>query len=190
MTNPTLYTSHVMIPLPTDEAIRKVLGKSYDPATVLNVVKMFAGTEDMFEAVIGLVKAVFQAQGIDPKTREMIILRAAKVLNSPYEWQANTKMAANTGLSSEEIEAAASNGPVTGINPEYVLVCKATDELSTDGTLSDETLSRLMSQYGETVTRKVILMIAWFNLLSLFLNGCRVPFETSDKIGDKTSPLG
>jgi alkylhydroperoxidase family enzyme len=74
-----------MIPLPSDEAIRKVVGKSYDPATALNVVKMFAGTEDMFEAVIGLVKAVFQTQGIDPKTREMIILRAAKVLNSPYE---------------------------------------------------------------------------------------------------------
>lgn len=85
MTHPTPYTSHVMIPLPSDEAIRKVVGKSYDPATALNVVKMFAGTEDMFEAVIGLVKAVFQTQGIDPKTREMIILRAAKVLNSPYE---------------------------------------------------------------------------------------------------------
>ena len=84
----------------------------------------------------------------------------------------------------------ASNGPVTGINPEYVLVCKATDELSTDGTLRDETLSKLMSQYGETVSRKIILMIAWFNMLSLFLNGCRVPLETSDKIGSKTSPLG
>ena len=125
MTHPTLYTSHVMIPCPSDGAIRKVVGKSYDPATALNVVKMFAGTEDVFEAIIGLVKAVFEVQGIDPKTREMIILRAAKVLNSPYEWQANTKMAANTGLSSEEIDAAASNGPVIGINPEYVLVCKA-----------------------------------------------------------------
>ena len=153
MTHPTPYMSHVMMPLPSDEAIRQVVGKSYDPSTALNVEKMFAGTEDMFEAVIGLVKAVFQAQGIDPKTREMIILRAAKVLNSPYEWQANTKIAANTGLSSEEIEAAASNGPVTGINPDYVLVCKASDELSTEGTLRDETLSRLMSQYGETVSR-------------------------------------
>jgi hypothetical protein len=45
-----------------------------------------------------------------------------------------------------------------------------------------------MSQYGETVSRKIILMMAWFNLLSLFLNGRRVPLETSDKIGSKTSP--
>jgi hypothetical protein len=47
-----------------------------------------------------------------------------------------------------------------------------------------------MSQYGETVSRKIILMIAWFNLLSLFLNGCRAPLETPDKIGSKTSPFG
>ena len=38
---------------------------------------------------MGIVKAMFAAKGIDPKIREMIILRAAKVLNAPYEAQAN-----------------------------------------------------------------------------------------------------
>jgi hypothetical protein len=52
----------------------------------------------------------------------MIILRAAALLNSPYEWQANTQMAKNVGLSPQEINAAASNGPVAGINPQYVLL--------------------------------------------------------------------
>jgi alkylhydroperoxidase family enzyme len=120
----------------------------------------------------------------------MIILRTATVLEAPYEWQANTQMARNTGLSSKEIDAAASAGAVTGIDPQYVLVCQATDELSMTGTLRDETLSELLSKYGDTVTRKLVLMIAWFNLLSRFLNGCRVPLETTDKIGTATSPLG
>jgi len=73
----------------------------------------------------------------------MIILRAATVLDAPYEWQANTQMAKNAGLSSEEIDAAGSEGPVVSIKPEYVLVCKATDESSKSGTLRDETLSEL-----------------------------------------------
>jgi hypothetical protein len=94
------------------------------------------------------------------------------------------------GLSSKEIDAAASEEAVAGIDPEYVLVCQATDELSKSGTLRDETLSMLLSKYGETVSRKLVLMIAWFNLLSRFLNGCRVPLETTDKIGTGTSPLG
>jgi NAD(P)-dependent dehydrogenase (short-subunit alcohol dehydrogenase family) len=39
--------------------------------------------------VIGLVQAVFQAKDIDPKMRELIILRSAYLLDCPYEWQAN-----------------------------------------------------------------------------------------------------
>jgi alkylhydroperoxidase/carboxymuconolactone decarboxylase family protein YurZ len=189
MAQPAHYTPQVAIPLPSDEVIRRIIGKSYDPEKTLNVIKMFAGTEDLFVATIGLVKAIFKAQGVDPKTREMIILRAATVLDSPYERQANTQMAKNVGLSPKEIDAAASDGPVVGINPEYVLVCKATDELSTSGTLRDETLSELLDKYGESTSRKIVLMIAWFNLLSRFLNGCRVPLETTDKIGTGTSPL-
>ena len=189
MAHPVHDTPQVTIPLPSDESVRRIIGNSYDPEKTLNVIKMFAGTEDLFDATIGLVRAIFNAQGIDPRTREMIILRAATVLDSPYEWQANTQMAKNVGLSPEEIKAAGSDGSVVGIDPEYVLVCKATDELSKTGTLRDETLSELLAKYGETISRKIVLMIAWFNLLSRFLNGCRVPLETTDKIGTGTSPL-
>ena len=78
MAYPTAYTSTVAIPLPPEQTVRQIMGKSYDPERTLNVLKMFAGTEDLFEATIGIVKAMFQAKGIDPRTREMIILRAAK----------------------------------------------------------------------------------------------------------------
>jgi alkylhydroperoxidase family enzyme len=190
MAFPTAYTSAVTVPLPSEQTVQQVMGQSYDPDKTLNVLKMFAGTEDLYAATMSIVKAMFQAKDIDPRTREMIILRAAKVLNAPYESQANVRMAKNAGLSPAEIEAAGNDGPVSGINPEYVLVCKATDELSKSGTLRDETLRELLSRYGETISRKIVLMIGWFNMLSLFLNGCRVPLETTDKVGTRTSPLG
>ena len=190
MAYPTAYTSTVKVPLPSEQTVKEMMGESYDPDRTLNVLKMFAGTEDLFEATIGIVRAMFQTKGIDPRTREMIILRASKVLDAPYEAQANVQMAKNAGLSAAEIDAAATDGPVSGIDPEYILVCKATDELSKSGTLRDETLRELLDKYGETVARKIVLMIGWFNMLSLFLNGCRVPLETTDKVGTRTSPLG
>ena len=189
MIYPTNYHSSVAIPVPDDESIRRVIGDAYDPATTLNVVKMLAGTDDMFGATVGLVKAVFSAEGIDPKLRQIIILRAAKVLNAPYEWQANVPMSLNNGLTQVEIDAAAADGPVIGIGSDYVLVCLATDELSNSGTLTDTTLQALRERFGDVQARKFVLIIAWFNLLSLFLNGCRVPLETTDKIGGKKSPL-
>ncbi|MBE7212206.1 MAG: carboxymuconolactone decarboxylase family protein [Gluconacetobacter diazotrophicus] len=190
MSYPRAYRSAVTIPLPDDDTIRAVIGESYDPDTALNVVKMFAGTEDMFPAVIGLVKAVFTAAGIDPKLRQMIILRAAKVLDAPYEWQANVPMSLNNGLTRDEVDAAAGDGPVEGVTADHVLACRATDEMCRNGTLTDGTLQALRDRFGDVAARKLVLIIAWFNLLSLFLNGCRVPLETTDKIGGKTSPLG
>jgi len=189
MPYPIKYSSKVSIPLPSDKVIRRVIGESYNPDKVLNVIKMFAGTGDMFTATIGFVNAVFKVQDVNPKAREIIILRAAKILNAPYEWQANAKFASNVGLSENEIMAASVDGPVTSIDPEYVLLCKATDELSTTATLTDATLSEMLKRYDETLCRKFVLIISWFNLLSRFLNGCRVPLETTDKVGNKTGPI-
>jgi len=189
MLYPTEYSSQLSIPLPEDDEVGKVMGLDYDPIKTLNVIKMMAGTDDMYAATAGFIKALFQAQGIEAKTREMIMLRAAKILNSPYEWQANVILGKNAGLTDEEIEAAASDGPVAGVKPDYVLVCKATDELSQMATLTDATVAELLERYGAVISRKLILIISWFNLLSRFLNGCRVPLETSDKLGTSASPL-
>ena len=37
--------------------------------------------------------------------------------------------------------------------------------------------------FGPKEASVVNRMVLWFNLLSRFLNGCRVPLETTDKIG-------
>jgi alkylhydroperoxidase family enzyme len=186
---PTPYDYKTAIPLPDDDDVRRVLGQNYDQHTTLNVVKMFAGTGDMCQATLGLVRAVFASAGVDPKLRQAIILRAATVLNAPYEWQANVPMSRNNGLTENEIERIGTPGPVSGVAPALALICTAADEMYTAGTLTDQTLETLLDAHGETITRKLILMIAWFSLLSLFLNGCRVPMEVSDKIGSKRSPL-
>jgi alkylhydroperoxidase family enzyme len=179
----------VAIPLPPDEDVRALIGPTYNPETSLNVFKMFAGTRDMFPAVIGFIKAVFTAEGIDPKARAIIVLRAATLYNARYEWEANAKFAENLGITQAEILAIAQESPVTHLDPAYVLICSATDELSLGGTLTDETLRRLLAHFGDTAARKIILIIGWFNLLSIFVSGCRVPLETTDKIGAKRSPL-
>jgi hypothetical protein len=94
MSAPSGYKQSVAVPLPSDGGIRAVIGEDYDPDTTLNVVK-----------IIGVVRAIFGTPDIDDKHREMIILRAASILDVPYEWQANKVMASNAGLTDTEIEA-------------------------------------------------------------------------------------
>jgi len=190
MSAPTAYRQSVAVPLPSDDDLRDVMGQDYDPDTTLNVIKMFAGAEEFYPVLISDVRAIFGTSDIDDKHREMIILRAASILDVPYEWQANRVMASNAGLTDAEIEATTSDGPVSGVAPDYVLICTATDEMLRTGTLTDNTLNTMLDTFGPVVTRKYIVTIAWFSMLSLFLNATRTPLETTDKIGSRTSPLG
>jgi alkylhydroperoxidase family enzyme len=192
MGKPTPYQAAVVVPLPDEDEIARSVGDGYDSDAALNVMKMMSGTGDFIPALIGMVKAVFGERDIDAKHREVIILRAASVLNCPYEWQANEQMARNAGLTTSEIETIAGEGnlELDNLDVVYQLLIAATDELLKSATLTDGTLQALLDTFGTTTTRKYVATIAWFSLLSLFLNGTRVPLETTDKIGQRTSPLG
>ena len=189
MPPPTAYASKVAVLMPSEEEVRRAMGESYKPDE-LNVTKMLSGTGDCFPPVIALVKALFTAQDLDAKLREVVTLRTAVLLNAPYEWQQNSRMALNVGLTCAEIDAVAVEGAVHGLSAEHVIACAATDELVRRGTLTDETLAGLIARFGHDATRKLILAIGYFTLLAMFLNGCRVPLETTDKIGNSISPVG
>ena len=54
MTYPNPDATTIFIRLPSEEAIKTVVGDTYDGASMLNVLKMMAGTEDMYAATVGL----------------------------------------------------------------------------------------------------------------------------------------
>ena len=133
---PSGYSTAVAIPLPTDEQLGADTVAKLKRANDLNFARMLAGTADMLDGATGLVQAVFQAKDIDPKMRELIILRSAYLLDCPYEWQANIVMAKNTGCTQEQIDAMTSQGPPTGMDDKTALVVLATDEITESGTLT------------------------------------------------------
>lgn len=184
------YSELVRLSLPTDEELSAESLHLVQAGSDLNVLRMLAGTDDMFAPAIGLFKSVFAAEEIEPKVRQMIIMRCATKLQCPYLWRASVLIAKNIGCTDEEIAATESDDAVHGIEPDYILVCMATDELTERGTLQDSTLTELRDRFGETLCRKYILIIGWFNLLCRYLNGCRVSLETTNKIGTRTSPTG
>ena len=188
--SPPLSKTHAAVPLPTDDDLspetrQLVQGTGAD----LNVSRMFGGTAEFFPAVNTIIHNIFNAEDVDSRLREVIFLRSAKKLNVLYEWEAHAAIGRNVGLTGAEIEALSSDGPVCGISAEYRLICTATDELTLSATLTDETLSCLLGRYDAVVVRKLIFIIGWVNLLARFLNGCRVPLETTCKVVSGMLPL-
>ena len=177
-----------VIPVPSEQTVSAVTGDTYDVTKTLNVIGMFAGTGSLSAATVSLVNAIFSSDRVDAKMRELMIVRTAKVLNCTYALQIGTIIARNNSLTAEEVDAAVGEKPVAGLRPEYVLICRMVDELTTRGTLDDATLHELKGGYDAMACRQIILMICWFNLVNRFENGCRVPFESPAKIASMISP--
>ena len=167
-----------MIPLPRDEELPKENVELLANAPPLNVTRMFAASEDMFPGIVALVRAMFTSRDIEPRLREMIILRTAHLLDCTYEWQANIIFAKNVGLSDEQIALVGADGAVIGLDPIGDLICRATDEITKEAVISDNTLAKLKSQFGPKIALKYIVEMSWFNMLSRFILSTRVPLET------------
>src|SRR6266542_3401050 len=87
------------IPLPTrasltDEALQQRWDRLAQRGPVLNVLRLF-----MVNPAIELnAFQVWRASGLDPRAREIVILRCAYTQQSTYEWHQHVCIAAGVGL--------------------------------------------------------------------------------------------
>jgi len=136
---------------------------------------MLAGAGDLAGPAISLMHAVFKAADVDAKTRELIIVRTAKAVGCEYALRAGAVIAANTGLTAEEVGAAKGTPTPAPLRPRICCCAKVVDELSIGGNLSDATLRALLARYDGETCRKLVLMVCWFNLVNRFENGLPRP---------------
>ena len=64
---------------------------------------------------------------LDPKERELIILRIGFLCNAGYEWGQHVVIARQVGLTDDEILLAKSGPQSPGISPLFSLLLQATD---------------------------------------------------------------
>jgi hypothetical protein len=80
-------------------------------------------------------------------------------------------------VTDREIEKIAVDGPVTELDEEGNLLCRAADEISVQVRLSDDALQQVLDRYGTRQATELILCISYFNMLSRFLESTRVALE-------------
>ena len=179
----------VAVPLPGDAELSPET-KALLPQGAPHVSRMFAGAQDIYPGTVALIKAVWTAQGVDPKLREIIFLRGAYLTNCAYEWEAHVVFARNLGLTDEQIALLCTDGPVTGLDPVSNLISRATDEITQQAAISDEALAQLLERFGPSITTKYITAISYDNMLTRFILSTRVPRETDSAVFEgRTSPL-
>lgn len=115
--------------------------------------------------------------GLDPRRRELVILRTGFLCRSGYEWAQHARMGAREGVTAEELEAL-KTGPDHPIwsDADRALIRMA-DELHEDQFLSDATWAELTRHFDTRAILIAILAAGQYTMVSMMLNSLGVQLD-------------
>jgi len=124
---------------------------------------------------------VNQGSKLDPRYREILILRIGWNSQAEYEWAqhvGNVGRARERGLDPAKI----AQGPAaTGWDPFEQSLLRAVDELYRDCIISDQTWSALAARFDTTMMMNVIITPANYRMVSMALNALGVQIDPTEK---------
>ena len=171
------------LPLPADADLPEEIRTALAALPPLNVFRMVAALPASFRPFLELGGSLLAGAEIDPRTREIAILRVAHVTGAAYEWAQHVQLGRAVGVSAAEIEALAGDAAAAALDPDGALACRAAEEISRDVRLSDEALELLIDRWGAKGAAELILCVSYYNMVSRFLESTRVPIEDAELLG-------
>lgn len=126
------------IPLPTRESLDgETLQRRWDRLAergpVLNVSRLFLTNPDIELNAF----RIWQASGLTPRARELVILRCAYTQQSTYEWHQHVRIATGVGVTLAEIDAVRAWRDATVFSEEERVLLAYVDELAANPRPSD-----------------------------------------------------
>lgn len=167
-------------PLPPsewDDLLRGLLARSpgglEDP---LNVFTTLARHPELFKRWLGFGGCLLDGK-IQPRHRELLILRTANLRGSDYEWAQHVPIAASVGLTADEIASLRSPLDAGDWTAEEKVLLRAADELHYDDTISDETWEQLRGWMDDALLIELVMLVAHYQLLATTLKTLKVQLE-------------
>ena len=144
---------------------------------VLNVQRMTANAQKIFIHRSRLSNALFTEIAIDPRLREIAILRTAKDCRSVYEWTQHVPAAKHVGVTDEQISAI-ENWQAAGCFSELErLVLKFTDEVNANVKADRETLEALKKHLSPGEIIELLIIIGHWRQTASILETTEVDLE-------------
>ena len=123
---------------------------------------------------------VLRGSKLDPRYRELLILRIGWNSQSEYEWAqhvGSVGRAREHGLDPVKI----AQGPTApGWDPFEQMLLRAVDELYRDCVISDQTWNALAARFDTTMMMNVIITAANYRMVSMALNALGVQIDPSE----------
>ncbi len=142
----------------------------------LNIARMLART-GMAPEFYSCVRRLFDDDWFPAEDREVMLFRTCWNNGSNYEIHQHR---AYGGLPPTTVDAILSHDP-SSLATWHQVLCRMCDEMSRDAKLTEASVTELVEHYGtENQASRAIMVMAWFNMLSRFVDSSGVPVETGE----------
>ncbi|MPZ24778.1 MAG: carboxymuconolactone decarboxylase family protein [Dehalococcoidia bacterium] len=121
----------------TDGEVSQLLRRLEERGSNLNVLRALANADGSFRNFMRLLNSLLERSKLDPRWRELAIMRVAWRNGADYEWGQHVAFARRAGLTDDEIEAVKDWTGSDALGPRDKAVLRFTDEVE-DRRLTDE----------------------------------------------------
>ncbi|KZM72503.1 carboxymuconolactone decarboxylase family protein [Nocardia terpenica] len=152
-----------------------VLGELSDRPT-LAVVSTLAANDWLFAVSMPFLASISGGR-IPARERELMVLRIAYLARSQYMWSHHCALAADAGVTADEIDRIARGPRAPGWSADEAALLAAADELHERAELDASTWRRLATRFGEPQVLELLCLAGAFRMLASVLTSCRVELD-------------
>ncbi len=145
--------------------------------TVFNVNKTLMHNMPLFTSWITFARPVMAGSSLEPRLREIIIMRIGWNTNCEYEWGQHVLMSEPAGLTAEDHERIKKGAKAGGWSEIESVLITATDELLAETMISNETWELLSHHLTTEQVTDAIFTVGQYNMMAMALNSLGVQRE-------------
>ena len=144
---------------------------------VLNIFRTLAHHPKLLKRWTVFGNHVLFKSTLQPRERELVILRIGWLCRSEYEWGQHVRIGRQAGLTEEEILRIPVGPEAPGWSEHDADLLRATDELHHDSRVGDATWARLSARYNNQQMLDLLFAVGQYTLVSMVLNSCGVQLD-------------
>lgn len=181
-----------MIPLlPPEEALKRfneahIADAVKDPALAksmsqLNVFRALLNNPTITHAQSGLAGALMGSKTLNPRIRELVILRTGWRTKSEYEFVQHVGVSRRLGMNDEEILGVRNPAQCKAYSDADRAVIAMADELHDSSEVSPKTWAALEQSFSTAELVELILVAGFWHMMAGFLKTAKLPLDSIDK---------
>ena len=149
----------------------------------LNLFRMLAGGEGLLRAFNTLGGHLLYKSELDPKLRELAIIRVGLLSNAAYEVFQHDRIGVEVGLTPEQIEGLRVGAEHPSFDAREAAVLRFTDDVVANVRASDATFGALAAELPLRHLQELTMTIGFYMMVSRFLETFGIETETGPATG-------